>query len=554
MSQLSYRVGESESDNRHNKMPLEGHRVTITDDCRRRRQGGCKAAALSYLLLLSGFLAATILIQSLYSSNDESGTGSPFLSSLPMPRRQLLSSESQHQAQNNIPTTTPATLAKIRPLKILYTVTTLAEYDTGSRATTKGSDRLQGTTIPVLREGVESLINYGHSVDVMIVAHFTFLPERLQLVKDALPASVTVRVWDDATPLAYGVDEKPDRKLVRYTQALARQHRFVVKEYLFDYDMFLNFEDDMAVKANHVNAYVQVTQELYKLREQAPDTVDKYNNPYGLLTKDQLKRIMPGFIRVEALLDEATYGTQKELHPVPVTDRPQVDPSACCHMSDFAVRDNRPAQPKSDDLFLWEITIKAAGVRQMPAPNGLLDYVLMQRGPRVANNTLAVADFWSGTPGYLNGERRPAPGDFSNINNQGGWMATRQQLWEWHTEICPGGFLPPYEAPHYRFDGLDARNVEWWSGGMSLATVRHACNLQRIIPLQPEMFANFLLCKYHFITCLCIKICFVAALMLTCNPTKTKHICVVDADHSANNSKCHGNMNLSTLNCRLLIL
>lgn len=74
-------------------------------------------------------------------------------------------------------------------------------------------------------------------------------------------------------------------------------------------------------------------------------------------------------------------------------------------------------------------------------------------------------------------------------------MATREQLWEWHTEICPGGFLPPYEAPHYRFDGLDMRNVEWYSGGMQLSTVRHACNMQRIIAIDPKNFSKSLL--YH---------------------------------------------------------
>lgn len=74
-------------------------------------------------------------------------------------------------------------------------------------------------------------------------------------------------------------------------------------------------------------------------------------------------------------------------------------------------------------------------------------------------------------------------------------MATRDQLWRWHTEICPGGFLPPYEPPHYRFDGLDMRNVEWYSGAMQLSTPRHACNMQRIIMLDPEHFSKSLI--YH---------------------------------------------------------
>ena len=37
--------------------------------------------------------------------------------------------------------------SKEKKLRILYTVTTLAEYDTGGRATTKGYDRLQGVSV-----------------------------------------------------------------------------------------------------------------------------------------------------------------------------------------------------------------------------------------------------------------------------------------------------------------------------------------------------------------------------------------------------------------------
>ena len=45
--------------------------------------------------------------------------------------------------------------SKEKKLRILYTVTTLAEYDTGGRATTKGYDRLQGVSI--------SCLSYIHS-------------------------------------------------------------------------------------------------------------------------------------------------------------------------------------------------------------------------------------------------------------------------------------------------------------------------------------------------------------------------------------------------------
>jgi hypothetical protein len=49
--------------------------------------------------------------------------------------------------------------------KILYIVTTLAEYNSGTRSTVRGSDRLQETLIPVLSEGVRSMLAAGYEVD-----------------------------------------------------------------------------------------------------------------------------------------------------------------------------------------------------------------------------------------------------------------------------------------------------------------------------------------------------------------------------------------------------
>jgi hypothetical protein len=45
-------------------------------------------------------------------------------------------------------------------------------------------------------------------------------------------------------------------------------------------------------------------------------------------------------------------------------------------------------------------------------------------------------------------------------------------------------------------DGLDPRNVEFWSGGLNLFTARHACNMQRLVMLDdPDGFAKQLI--YH---------------------------------------------------------
>jgi hypothetical protein len=208
--------------------------------------------------------------------------------------------------------------------------------------------------------------------------------------------------------------------------------------------------------------------------------------------------MIPGFIRVEVLLNEDRFGAQMELDSVPITERPNLDPKPCCHLNNpLTVSSNRPDSPKSDKLVLWETNIKALGIRKLPLKSRF-DWVLMQRGPRFYLRNLTIGDYWSGQDKYFETEEEPLRPDtksFAHINNQGGWMATRHQIWEWHTEICPGGFLPPYESPEYNLDGLDMRNVEYWSGGLGLFTKAHGCNLQRIIPLDPSKFARHLL--YH---------------------------------------------------------
>ena len=85
-------------------------------------------------------------------------------------------------------------LLEQKKTRILYTVTSLAEYNSGERSTVKGSDRLKETIIPVLVEGVESMLAVaGYAVDVFLVAGFVLREERLQLIRDALPKSVGLR-------------------------------------------------------------------------------------------------------------------------------------------------------------------------------------------------------------------------------------------------------------------------------------------------------------------------------------------------------------------------
>ena len=389
-------------------------------------------------------------------------------------------------------------------LKLLYIVTTIAEFDTGKRQTQKGADRFSETLIPVVRQGVESMRSFGYSVDVVLISHYALSPQRHFQLRQALPPTVGLQYWDDATPLGYKLEDKRHLRLNNVTRALARQHRFVLKDKLPYYDVFVNFEDDMLIKGDAVQNYVELTQELFRLRDTAPDRplLQRLGGSefYGVLSKQQLQRIFPGFIRVESLLNEAKYPAQNELLPVPFTNRPLIDPQPCCHLDYVNSNPNRPTSPTSDSLILWETSIFALGVRKMPLKSNMKWAVLL-RGPRVMDWNLHVGDYWSGRDGYFgdmrdeNNQTRPDPKMFQYINNQGGWMATQQQLWEWHSQICPGGYLPPFESPDYNFDGLDMRNVEYWSGGLNLYSREHGCNMYRIVSLEADRFSKQLL--YH---------------------------------------------------------
>lgn len=321
-------------------------------------------------------------------------------------------------------------------------------------------------------------------------------------------------------PLGYdtGVYKPNDGKsrVVERNLSLARQHRFVVRDHLMEYDLFVNFEDDMLIKGDQIKHFVEVTEEIYRLKEGAPD--DLPGNPdrtfyhssfHGPMTKGQLNRMIPGFIRVEVLLEKETQ-SQTKVSPVPIDltfdtpDGPRtraIDPVPCCRISEKHSSPKRPTDPEQEQVMFWETDILALGVREMPDPNdeaSFMDWVALLRGPthdgEMEPNTI-IGDFWSGTNGYFEGKKRPGGNARHFINNQGGWMATRRQIWDWHTAICPGGFLPPYEGPHFNYDGLDLRDVEWWSGGLHLATKRHACNLQRVISMKPEHFDKHFL--YH---------------------------------------------------------
>lgn len=406
-----------------------------------------------------------------------------------------------------------------KPMKILYIVTSIAEFDTGKRKTIEGQDRFVETLIPVVTESVDSMLssNNGYQVDVYLIAHYTLTAERMDLLKNALHPSVHLQVWNDATPLSYPkANEAETDHIVDITRALSRQHRYVIKDKLLDYDFFVNFEDDMLIHGEHIEQYVTITNEIDRLKKEAPyrlpihtksilTVTDALNNFHGNMSKTQLSRVIPGFIRVERAVNAT--GFQKRTRPgrIPVepsyldrsteTLKPlHLNPESCCHRP----REEQPP-PQPQDLFLWETNIKALGIRKMPT-SSFLEWIVLQRGGSVfaLESEVLIGDYWSGRDGDfvlgLPTDARPDSMESIYANNQGGWMASRKQIWDWHTRMCIGGFLPPFAQPLlYPLDGMN-HAVEYWSGGGNLYG-RKACNLQRIIPLDPEEFSRHLV--YH---------------------------------------------------------
>jgi hypothetical protein len=390
-------------------------------------------------------------------------------------------------------------------LRLLYIVTSLAEYDSGRRATLRGYDRFANILMPVLQEGITSLLQYGYRVDFYLITHYGLSQERqnqlqalIQTVSAAHGYQVNLQVWSDATPLGYSLEQSVTR-IMNVTRGLARQHRYVIKDKLLDYDLFVSFEDDMLIRGPHVAGFYNVTQELYKLRKSATNTLatgvtlsktlDRY---HGNMTVYQLMRMLPGFMRVEAALPGWKPRKQdaSKVFPITVDARNQVlNASVCCPLTSSSLRHLPPQPPTSSGLHFWETDIQALSLRYM---QGSLEWVVLQAGngeEYMLDPMYAIGGYWSGRNGLLESRPPATIGDYAN--NQGGWMGTRRQIYEWETRWCQTSFLPPFSLAG---DGLETHTVEFWSGGLQLVGV-NACNLQRIIPLEPSQFSQHLL--YH---------------------------------------------------------
>ena len=109
------------------------------------------------------------------------------------------------------------------------------------------------------------------------------------------------------------------------------------------------------------------------------------------MTQYQLQRTVPGFLRVEVALPNyqvSPESVQRRYEQIPVDydwidHQPRsptngiVNASICCHVASETSNPQLPQSPSSDQLYFWETSLEALGVRQMPANSNLTWVVLL---------------------------------------------------------------------------------------------------------------------------------------------------------------------------------
>lgn len=479
-------------------------------------------------------------------------------------------------------------------MNILYIVTSGGKAYGGGDAIKL---RFQQKVAPVVLQTVQSLLSHNvdlpprqkvhqttpasalltkpWNVDVYLILGFELSEATKREFQDLLPFGVGLQVWQNAMPMAYECerwhdDENKDpvgygyegcyntttrgRKKVLFSQAtvverntaLARQHRYVIKDKLPYYDFFVVFEDDMVISRYHVEQHLKIQSQIQQLQLQ--QEVQKQNEKGKKipkqsnlavweqpLQKQELQRFRAGFIRVEVLQDEVPR-TQLQLD-VPLTSNDEFVPlssEACCSVTQpeliskghtrhgisakssytniqnnetTTMTSNHPTGPDSATLMLWETNAISMGVRPLMQPilandkdkeqspsnssssAALQGWVAMLPGPYFSKR-----GFW---PGKLVEPRpnRPRGYEGASIAQSAGWMATRGEILNLHQKFCNGGFLPPLDPPKFHQDGMWRNTVEFWSGGIQLVSALF-CDTQRIVTLDSaEEFSKHLI--YH---------------------------------------------------------
>eukprot|EP00751_Fragilariopsis_kerguelensis_P033724 CAMPEP_0170969266 /NCGR_PEP_ID=MMETSP0735-20130129/43840_1 /TAXON_ID=186038 /ORGANISM="Fragilariopsis kerguelensis, Strain L26-C5" /LENGTH=183 /DNA_ID=CAMNT_0011388631 /DNA_START=519 /DNA_END=1073 /DNA_ORIENTATION=- len=136
------------------------------------------------------------------------------------------------------------------------------------------------------------------------------------------------------------------------------------------------------------------------------------------MTKRQLERVVPGFMRVEVIVNETNRGAQKHVDSIPIDHEfdygegaihRDIDPSICCHvyMEPNEGTGNIPEIPPADHLIVWETNIKAFSLRLLTKKSDVLDWVVLMQGPgKLLTEDEKIGGFWSGRHGAFKKEKK----------------------------------------------------------------------------------------------------------------------------------------------------
>jgi len=251
----------------------------------------------------------------------------------------------------------------------------------------------------------------------------------------------------------------------------------------------------MVIDADHIQNFLEMSQyidqERKKLSTASSNQIakDDLKTFFGPMRIEQLERTIPGFVRVEVL--QAGSSAQEKLDKVPVASSIEtIDTGICCGQYDA----DPSTYPSSDKIVLWETAIRAMAVREYPGTKLGWMALLPGNNPPRGNlgDNATIGSYWSGEDGAFGNDAQRPGLEGSLFAQQGGFMATREQILFFQFKACaPGGFLPPFEHKMWGgVSGLKAQNVEFWSGGYHLF---NKCNMQRILSIDPAVFSRQLL-------------------------------------------------------------
>ena len=176
--------------------------------------------------------------------NEKSNINSPLKSSLISFTTGVEKSINTDTTTNKNSNNTTSTTTDSSTFKILHIITSLQEYDDGDRGTIKRNDRLYNILIPSIKNITESITlnnNNVWSIDVYLILGYRLNPKREQILKEIIPKGVGLEIWDNATPYFDTLHQernRPKNKIRQFRHSLARQHRYVIKDKLDNYDFF----------------------------------------------------------------------------------------------------------------------------------------------------------------------------------------------------------------------------------------------------------------------------------------------------------------------------